>query len=328
MVTLVIPVFNMEHYLPRCFASIRAQTCSDFEVILVDDGSTDASGALCDAYAAEMPDRVRVVHKPNGGLSSARNAGIDAARGEFIIFPDPDDWVEPHYVESMLTYQREYEADLVCLGHYIDTDFSSTPGKPDAPLQVMNSCEAQRGLLLSPRMHGFSWNKLYRVDIIRSNGLRFPDGMGTTEDLYFAYRYLAHARRACHAPGVRVYHYCQREESSTHSSFSPDKMGTIKTFEHIISDCAERDSELARCAADEICTAAVNLLWLCECAAPRDMQARRYLLGHIRRRLPEYLHAEYYGSGRKLQAILAAISPRLYMHLKNAVQRLHKEGRR
>ena len=106
MLTFAIPVYNMESLLERCMDTMLSQTCRDFEIILVDDGSTDASPALCDAYAAAHPGLIRVVHKPNGGLSSARNAGIDAARGEFIVFPDPDDWVEPEYVRHLLQLQR------------------------------------------------------------------------------------------------------------------------------------------------------------------------------------------------------------------------------
>lgn len=321
LVTLVVPVFNMEQYLPRCMDSLLSQTCLDYEIVLVDDGSTDSSGALCDSYAARDPERIRVIHKPNEGLSSARNAGIDAARGEFIVFPDPDDWAEPDYVEKLSAYQREYQADLVCLGHYVDTETASVPARADQDAILLNGTEAQRGLLLPPEMHGFSWNKLYRVDIIRDHGLRFPDGMGTTEDLYFAYRYLAHCQCVFHSSDTRIYHYCQREDSATHSCFSADKMGTIKTFDYIIGDCSQRDPELADCAASKLCTAAVNLIWLCECAEHRDLEARRYLLGYIRRLLPRYLISSCYGPGRKIQAVLAAISPRLYMHLKNTVRR-------
>ena len=89
--TLAIPVYNMTPFLPRCMETMLAQTCQDFEILLVDDGSTDNSGQMCDDYAAKHSDFIRVVHKENGGLSSARNAGIDAAKGKYIIFPDPDD---------------------------------------------------------------------------------------------------------------------------------------------------------------------------------------------------------------------------------------------
>lgn len=321
MVTLVIPVYNMEQYLARCLASVQSQTCRDYEILLIDDGSTDASGAMCDRYAAEHPGLVRVLHKENGGLSSARNAGIDHAHGEFIVFPDPDDWVEPDYVEAFLKYQQQYHADLVCLGHYVDTDTASIPAEPDTQAVVLLGREGQRGLLLPPGMEGFSWNKLYRLDIIREHGLRFPDGMGTTEDLWFSYCYLAHCSRVCHAPAQRVYHYCQREDSSTQSGFSPNKMGTIQTYEQIIADCSARDPELACASRDRICTIAVNLLWLHENSSDREPAIRRCLLSYIRRLLPGYLRSSRYGTGRKIQAVLASISPRGFVGLKNLVHK-------
>ena len=322
MITLVVPIYNMEQYLPRCMTALLQQTCRDYEILLIDDGSTDSSGVLCDRYAAEYPGLVRVIHKENGGLSSARNAGIDHASGAFIVFPDPDDWTEPHYVESFLKHQRQHQADLVCLGHYVDTDTRSTPGKADAEPVVMNGREARRGLLLPPRMQGFSWNKLYRLSIIREYGLYFPDDMGTTEDLYFTYRYLTHCGSACHAPSCRVYHYYQRQNSSTRGSFSRRKLGTIQTYEHIIADCAEQDPELAQQAQSEICTTAVNLLWENESAPQPDPEVRRELRGLIRSLLPGYLRQSHYGFGRKFQTLAAVISPRAYMHLKKAVRAL------
>lgn len=321
MVTLVIPVYNMEQYLPRCFASISSQTCRDFEVLLVDDGSTDSSSSLCDSYAAKHPDFVRVIHKENGGLSSARNAGIDHARGEFIVFPDPDDWLEPDYVEKLLHYQRKYQAELVCLGHYVDTLTTSAPAMPDGTESILLGPEGQRRLLLPPRMEGFSWNKLYRLDIIRSHDLRFPDGMGTTEDLWFAYLYLSHCSRVFHAPAERVYHYCQRENSSTQSGFSRGKMGTIKTYEQIIADCAEHDPALADLCRNRICNEAVNLLWLHQNAPAKDPEVQRKLLSYIRRYLHGYLLSSQYGARRKLQALFAACSPMAFTYLKNLMHK-------
>lgn len=321
MVTLVVPIYNMEQYLPRCMDALLAQTCQEHEILLIDDGSTDSSSNLCDRYATEHPGLVRVIHKENGGLSSARNAGIDHARGEFIVFPDPDDWVEPDYVEKLLHYQQKYQAELVCLGHYVDTPTTSVPAMPDGTEGILLGREGQRGLLLPPRMEGFSWNKLYRLDIIRAHGLRFPARMGTTEDLWFGYHYLSYCTRVCHAPAERVYHYCQREDSSTQSGFSREKMGTITTYEDILADCSVRDPELACLARDRICTTAVNLLWLHENSQDKDSKARQQLLSYIRRLLTGYLRSSHYGTGRKLQALLAAVTPRGFAFLKNLVHK-------
>lgn len=312
----------MEQYLPRCMASLLDQTCRDYEILLIDDGSTDSSGSLCDGYAAAHPELVRVVHKANGGLPSARNAGIDHARGEFIIFPDPDDWVEQNYVQALAEHQRTYQADLVSLGHYVDTDSLCSPsGSDDGPM-LLHDGQCQRGLLLPPRMQGFSSVKLYRLDLIRRHGLCFLDGLGTTEDLDFCYRYLAFCRTVCHDPGCRVYHYYQREDSSTLSGFSVEKLGILRTFDRIIEDCAARDPELARVAEDDACTAAVNLLWMHECTPAPDPAIRSLLLSRIRSSMPGYLRTRCYGPGRKLQALLAAVSPRLYARLKQLIRRL------
>lgn len=321
MLTLAIPVYNMEVLLARCMDTMLAQTCRDFEIVLIDDGSTDASPDLCDGYAAAHPDFIRVVHKPNGGLSSARNAGIDAAKGEFIIFPDPDDWTEPQYVEHLLKLQREHKADLVCTGYFVATDEASTPGSPEDAVSVLSGTEAQRGLLLPPRMNGFAWNKLYRLSIIREHGLRFLDDVGVTEDLDFAYRYLAHAKTVCYAPALRTYHYYQRPGAATHSGYAPRKLGSIRTFEKIAADCAERDPELKKAAEDEICVTGVNLLWAWEMGDRSDKESRKPLLAYIRRYLPVHLSSRTYGLGRKLQAVTAAISPKLFTRLKNAAQK-------
>lgn len=321
MLTLAIPVYNMEQYLPRCMETMLAQTCRDFEILLVDDGSTDGSGPMCDAYAAGHPDFIRAVHKKNGGLSSARNAGIDAAKGDFIIFPDPDDWVEPDYVEKLLEYRRQFDADLVCTGYFIDTETVCTPAKQDQQPFMLSGAEAQKALILPPQLSGFAWNKLYRLDLIRNNGLRFLDDVGITEDLDFAYRYLAFCRAVCFAPAARTYHYFQREGAATRSGFSQRKLDSLRTYEKIIADCAQTMPDLAQAAKDEICTTAVNLIWMYQNAGTKDAAAKKLLLRRIRENLPAYLRGKRYGPGRKVQAVLAGFCPGLYACLKNVVQR-------
>lgn len=321
MLSLVIPVYNMESLLGRCMDTMLAQTCREFEIILVDDGSTDGSAALCDGYAAAHPGFIRVIHKPNGGLSSARNAGIDIAAGEYVIFPDPDDWVEPDYVWHLLELQREHNADLVCTGYYVAIDDNSIPGTEAQPAQVLTARKAREALLLPPRLNGFAWNKLYRLDLIREHELWFLDDVGTTEDLDFVYRYLAHAQTVCYAPALRTYHYYQRPGAATNSGFSAKKLGSIRTYEKIMADCAYLSPELEQAAAEEICVTAVNLMWAWEMGERTDRVAQKRLLGYIRQYLPVHLRSNRYGLGRKLQAMTAAISPKLFTWLKNAAQK-------
>ena len=321
MLTLSIPVYNMEQYLPRCMETMLAQTCQDFEILLVDDGSTDNSGQMCDDYAAKHSDFIRVVHKENGGLSSARNAGIDAAKGKYIIFPDPDDWVEPDYVEKLLEYRQQFDADLVCTGYFVDAENNCIPAKQDQLPMTLSGTEAQKALILPPQMSGFAWNKLYRLDLIRKHGLRFLDDVGITEDLDFAYRYLAFCRTVCFAPSARTYHYFQRDGAATRSDFSQRKLDSLRTYEKIIADCEHTMPDLAQAAKDEICTTAVNLIWMYQNSKIEDTEAKKILLCRIRENLPAYLRGKRYSPGRKVQAVLAGFCPGLYAHLKNAVQR-------
>ena len=112
MISVIIPVYNVEKFLAECVDSVLAQTYTDWEAILVDDGATDASGAMCDAYAAKDP-RIRVIHRENGGLSAARNTGLKAARGEYVYFLDSDDYIEPDTLALLLETAEREQADVV-----------------------------------------------------------------------------------------------------------------------------------------------------------------------------------------------------------------------
>lgn len=227
MVSIVVPVYNMEKFLPRCMDTLVSQS-SDYEIILVDDGSTDRSPELCDDYRQRYPSLVRVIHKRNSGLSSARNAGIEAAKGTYVIFPDPDDWVEPNYVSKMVEFQNYYQPDLLCVGYYVDTDGKCVPANEGQKTHYMDRAAAQQALFIPPKMGGFAWNKLYHLDMIREHNLHFLDDAGITEDLDFAFRYLLYCDTVCFVPGTRLYHYYQRSGAATHSEFSRKKIETIR----------------------------------------------------------------------------------------------------
>lgn len=318
MLTLAIPVFNMEQYLPRCIDSLLAQTERSFEILLIDDGSTDQSGVLCDGYAAAHPGRIRVIHKPNGGLSSARNAGLEAARGEYITFPDPDDWTEPEYVQTFLELLDAYRTDLVCTGFWVDEGETRYPGYPDGPTVTMTAAQARRALLLPPRMGGFSWNKVYRVELLRKQDIRFRSDVGAAEDLDFAYRYLLCCERVCFCPSRRTIHYDQHPESVTHSGFSRRNLEDFRTYELLSGD---PDAALAAAARDEMCVTAVNHLWSLLSSGAPDPCSRRQLLRYLRRNLFVHLGSDLYGTPRKLQALTAALSPRLFALLKGAARK-------
>ena len=178
MISLVIPVFNMKQFLPRCMEKFLRQK-GDYEIILIDDGSTDGSRELCDWYAAEYSALVRVVHKENGGLSSARNAGIDAAQGEYVIFPDPDDWVEPEMLEVLYQKAKQEDADMVICDYYFEG------------VQRKYMCQRPSGFdgrtvlcdLMFQKLHGSLWNKLIKRACYKIYGITLPKGLDYCEDV-------------------------------------------------------------------------------------------------------------------------------------------------
>ncbi len=320
-ISVVVPIYNMEQYLSRCVDSLLNQTLDKalYEIILVDDGSTDSSGKICDNYAENFPDLIRAVHKSNGGLPSARNFGIDNAAGDYIIFPDPDDWVESNYLEFFFETQMEYEDCLICSGYCIDYDEKTISVKSDdAPIK-MSGLKSKNSLMRSPCVKGFAWNKLYHMDIIRKNNLYFLDDTGATEDLDFAYRYLQYNDNIFYSPNESVYHYYQREGAATRSGYSNHKVNTINTFVRIIN--SEKNSIVEKAAREELCNEIINLIVMYfndSICNPSSLNKMKSLL---RKNIKYYLLGDYYSTVRKLQAVIACISPKLFYIIKSKIWR-------
>ena len=185
-ISVIVPVYNVETYLARCLDSILAQTYENLEVILVDDGAKDASGVICDAYAAK-DSRVKVIHKENGGLSSARNAGLKAATGEYISLIDSDDWITEDAYAHLMELMEKYRVKLVCGGRY-DVD-----GKTGA--KTIGLCPKQEEVISSEELAGriFLWDgcdssacdKLYHRSLLEN--FRYPEGK-VCEDVPVTYK--------------------------------------------------------------------------------------------------------------------------------------------
>lgn len=178
-VSVIVAVYRAEAYLAKCVDSLLAQTLRDFEIVLVDDGSPDRSGAMCDAYAAADP-RCRVVHKANGGVATARQAGIDAARGVYTIHVDPDDYVEPRMLEDLVTEAERTGADVVLCDYYVQRE-----GRDSVISQRIPDI-SRTGLLraMFQQLQGSCCNKLVTRACYSAEGVRFPEGMEYGEDLY------------------------------------------------------------------------------------------------------------------------------------------------
>ena len=205
LISVIVPIYNVERYLEKCIDSIIAQSCQDLEIILCDDGSTDGCGAICDRYAAQ-DDRIRVIHKPNGGLSDARNAGIEIARGSWYVFIDSDDFITPDTVERMHTAAVSTDSQIaVCNMIRIYDDGGTEPFYRPAQEQTLLDGEIRFETLKQPS----ACNKLFRAELFRD--VRFPKGK-FYEDT-FVYHILAHRANRIALTGHDGYYYLSRRES-------------------------------------------------------------------------------------------------------------------
>lgn len=194
LISVIIPVYNVEEYLARCVDSILSQTHPSLEVILVNDGSTDDSGSICDTYA-QKDSRVRVIHKENGGLSSARNAGMDAATGEYITFVDSDDWIEADGYEHLLDVMERYQVKLVCGGNY-DVDGGTgekTLGLCPKKEEVITAEEFVGRMFLWDGFDSSACDKLYHRSLLET--FRYPEGK-VCEDVAVTYKIVLQTDRA------------------------------------------------------------------------------------------------------------------------------------
>ena len=202
VISVIVAVYQSEKYMRRCLDSIRGQSFSDFEVIMVDDGSRDKSGVICDEYA-KLDVRFRAIHKKHEGVSSARQTGLDAANGEYIIHADPDNWVEPNWLENLFGKLKENEADIVIC------DFE----------RVFNTrsvyrCQKPRSFnnddiladLLEERIWGCCWNKLVKRSLFNHYRIDFNASMCLWEDLYVTCLLILNGARVTYLPEM-LYHY-------------------------------------------------------------------------------------------------------------------------
>lgn len=243
MISVIVPVYNVEPYLRKCLDSVVGQTYRDLEILIVDDGATDGSGKICDEYAA-TDHRLQVIHQNNKGLSEARNRGIDIATGDYILFVDGDDWIEPNTVEYLLQACIDYGADASCCGHYKELVDRTTVHPLVVEKKVYEDDE-----IVAPAMKGsfahYAWEKLWKRDLFEE--CRFPPGM-QFEDIATTWKLFLRCHKVVCIPDV-LFHYTYRKDSIGNTKTMKNLADRWSAFKERYDTMAERNEELRR-----ICT--------------------------------------------------------------------------
>lgn len=220
IISIIVPVYNVEAYLPRCIESLLSQTFNNIEIILINDGSTDSSAIICDQYQ-QLDKRIRVTHQSNQGVSYARNVGIEQAVGEYLSFVDSDDWVSPNYIELLLkAITQQQDIDVAFCEYYTVRD-----GKP-----VIHCCNSEDNiydhitgvhmLCQDKEINNYVWGKLYKKELFAS--IRFPEERAMCEDMAILYKVFYLARKIYHIQAP-AYYYLVRTDSSINSRWTPLK---------------------------------------------------------------------------------------------------------
>ncbi len=316
MITMVVPVYNMGKYLKRAVDALLKQTYRNFEILLVDDGSTDGSGAICDEYEKNNKS-IRTIHKPNAGLSSARNVGIDNAKGEYIIFPDPDDWTREEYLQTLINLHTKYCSDLEICGHYVVEGDTEKTHNPQGKEQLLERDEAIEILMSSWGFCGFAWAKLYHMDIIRGNKLYFDLELGMAQDLHFSFRYFLCCQKIAYNP-VPMYYYYQHAGgvTNTKSPLTQRKISGLKTYERIAElskDKYPKARDLAYCT---IANMSLQFIYIYYASKMNDEQLLKTLCNNLKTYKDYFLRNTDYSVIHRLQGRIALISPRIFYLIK------------
>lgn len=232
MISIIVPVYNVSAYIGKCLDSLTEQTYQNVEIIVVDDGSTDNSGEICNQYMKKFPDKIRCIHTKNHGLSAARNVGINYANGKYIAFVDSDDWVEPEMFEILLHNLIENDADISSCGMKVDYD-----EEKKMLYKTTNICNCEQrelfaNILDNSKVYGYVCNKLF----IRSKigNVRFDENLMSCEDMDFTVRYAKNCKKGVYTLS-EYYHYRQRKDSMTGEfNYNPRKLSVIYAYEKIM----------------------------------------------------------------------------------------------
>lgn len=288
MISIIVPVYNCGGSLRRCVDSLQKQTFEDLQIILVDDGSTDDTPVICDGLAAE-DGRITVLHRPNGGVSSARNAGIAAAKGEFVTFADADDYVNPDHLMNLADVMRRHQCDVSVCAYITEDEDKCTPpqcgaGGYDEAYHGHDSAVCE--LLAGGAVGGYVWNKLYRRELLE--GVAFRSGVKILEDMLFNMDVFRRVKSMA-VSGYRSYHYIQRGQSAMHRQFGDEHRAMVETARAIRDELAGENPVLRDAGRGLLAT---TILWVVDVMAeygPYDRELVRQYRAEFRPLKKTYL---------------------------------------
>jgi len=317
-ISVVIPVYKVEKYLRKCVDSVLGQSYPLHEIILVDDGSPDGCPAICDEYAAAYPDRIKVVHQENRGLSGARNTGIEIATGDYLGFIDSDDYIEPDMYEALAGAVEKSGADIAVGGVWVEDEYGGKYSRHEIGKDsVWTRDEALIELNSFGRIGISTWDKLYKKELFRE--LRFPPVL--YEDNFIMYKLFAECERVANV-SKPLYHYIQRAGSISRNSGEVSLL-PLEAYRQQLTFFREKFPEIVYAAETAYVFAHIAIYNL---YARKGLRCERKLTAMLRRESRKYIAGVFRNArlpvSKKLQAAVFCVSLAAYRFV--VVRRGHR----
>lgn len=306
LISVIVPVYNTQKYLSKCIESLINQSYRHLQIVIIDDGSTDNSQSLCDAYA-EQDSRVTVVHKKNQGVSSARNLGIELAHGDYISFIDSDDWLEPDAYEHLIRCILKHKVDAVIFEYFVDDEKGRSAHKTYPHLHgLMDKAKAVE-TTISP-VNRFAWSKIYAKNLICN--LRFEESIHIGEDTLFACAALGNAKSVFYTD-KSLYHHVQSEVSATRCAFNQKRFTGIEAYSRLVLLCKNNYPKIVYVALSAYVSLLVSTI--VELYGAKDYPESEEIIGNLNRKVRSHFLSVIF-SGKisirvKLRFLLCCINP-------------------
>lgn len=306
VISVIVPIYNVEKYLNRCVQSIVDQTYKNLEIILVDDGSPDHCPQMCDAWA-KKDSRIQVIHKKNAGVSSARNAGLDLSKGDYIAFTDGDDWMDDSMIAYLLNNAKLFGSDVTRCSYYTAKNEASYPLDWSVEPCLLSREERITDLFKNGYLSGSVWNKLYRRKSI--GGIRFKTNVAMCEDLLFNYEIYDQDIKLLITSECK-YHYFIREDSAMNSKFVLSSEDYLDVKQYIL----EREKNNSEIYLELLKQFILSAFTVVSCAA-RETTDSKYFW-NSREKILKYkkqilCHGSF-GIRERIKALILWIFPNLY----------------
>jgi len=313
-ISIIIPVFNVEKYIGICLESVINQTFRNLEIILVNDGSTDGSGKICDEYAAR-DSRIRVIHQENKGVSAARNEGLRLSSGKYVGFVDGDDWIDDDMLSFLLEMADAYDADIATCGYYVNNK-----ADPDLDLECETKIISQeKSIRMSLELKEFCFdsgvfNKIFRSKILKENGIEFEDEIAIGEDMLYLCKCIMSSGKIVYSP-IPKYHVFTNSMSATRRPFNSKKASLVRAHEKMEEIVSPKYPQLVPAIRKRSVLSSYRLL--CEANVNKsfnEAEAIKILQNDIKKNITYALKCADVSLKNKLGLVLIVANLTLYRH--------------